>query len=385
MKKENQQKSSCVTWLVRGSLIILVVIIFSCVLWLLWDDNIFGRVLKTESPIEDALFPEFLLLDAIVDEDITIMEIGEYPTHSSSILGIGQMENTPEFISVGGDGVIVVQGFPEMEIIQKIELGYQQLTDQVYFYDNHQKVLFTGEDSAGNWAAIQYDLLTKEIIDRREIYFLDTGELRDEYYMDPTGTFLFKNFTRSCLIIDIKRGTALGGPLCYLEYSKRFNEHPGIFDVRMDDHGDYTATLVKNGDIVICPLSETATGGDIITENSFGEDEEHRQILFSPTRTHFTWLTSEKLIIWKLGITKTTQLLEFPIDDGQMIAFDRTGEVLFIGTTSGLKLLDIDSLEIIGEYPTGVEVTSLFISRDNRLLVWGDTEGNLHIWGVPVE
>jgi hypothetical protein len=38
-------------------------------------------------------------------------------------------------------------------------------------------------------------------------------------------------------------------------------------------------------------------------------------------------------------------------------------------------------MSLIKEFATP-KITSLSISSDNRLLIWGDREGTIHVWGV---
>jgi WD40 repeat protein len=73
-------------------------------------------------------------------------------------------------------------------------------------------------------------------------------------------------------------------------------------------------------------------------------------------------------------------LLQIDVAD-PVLAFDRTGELLFIGANNKLKIYSMAVDSKVSEYDTP-NITSLAISEDNRLVIWGDKLGAIHIWGV---
>lgn len=74
-------------------------------------------------------------------------------------------------------------------------------------------------------------------------------------------------------------------------------------------------------------------------------------------------------------------LFEFNVSNPEL-AFDETGELLFVGSESGLTIYGVKTGEKVAEYDT-VGIASLTISEDNRLLIWGDSQGAIHIWAKP--
>jgi hypothetical protein len=382
MKSEYKKKNTCAIWLIRGILLILGVVIVCGVTWFVLDDNPFGRVLKAEPEIGAAQFSGYFPLDVVTQDGQKMIEVGQIPAHNSPVIGIGQMKSEKGGISVSQDGEIGLFGFPEMAVIQMNDLGYQTILTPVHFYSDHQKVFFTAEKESGTRIVAVYDFNKQETIE----LFANNISAQHIYSIDPHGDYIIRKFRDGFLIYDEKRG-ATGGSICLKKYRTETDAQESLetIQVTIDDRGDYVAILMEYGDIVICPLSEKGTGSDIITGNSLGKDEENRQMLFSPTRAHFAWLTDEKLVLWRLGWMKTEQVLELPVEGGQLMAFDRTGEVLFIGSDAGLLVLDVGTLEILDVYPLDEKTTAIFVTWDNRLLIWGDAEGNVHLWGVPLD
>ena len=91
-----------------------------------------------------------------------------------------------------------------------------------------------------------------------------------------------------------------------------------------------------------------------------------------------------------VGRGDTTQLLN--LDDGKVssqfsvtnpvLAFDQTGEIFFVGSNNQLEIYSLDEVVKVSEYETP-GITSLVVSEDNRLIIWGDVYGQVHVWGIP--
>ena len=64
------------------------------------------------------------------------------------------------------------------------------------------------------------------------------------------------------------------------------------------------------------------------------------------------------------------------------LSFDRIGELLFVGADNKLAIYSILKGSKIIEYDAP-GITSLTISEDNRLVIWGDQQGKIHVWGKP--
>jgi len=83
-----------------------------------------------------------------------------------------------------------------------------------------------------------------------------------------------------------------------------------------------------------------------------------------------------------LSLDNRKILLEVNVPN-PVLAFDETGELLFVGSANKLTIYRVETGEKIAEYDT-VGITSLAISEDNRLVIWGDTQGAIHVWAKPL-
>ena len=83
-----------------------------------------------------------------------------------------------------------------------------------------------------------------------------------------------------------------------------------------------------------------------------------------------------------LNLDNGKVLLQVEVSD-PALSFDRTGKLLFVGSNNKLAVYSIETSEKISEYDA-VGITSLSISDDNRIVIWGDIQGVVHIWAKPL-
>jgi hypothetical protein len=84
-----------------------------------------------------------------------------------------------------------------------------------------------------------------------------------------------------------------------------------------------------------------------------------------------------------LNLDNGKPLLEIAVSN-PVLTFDRTGELLFVGSANKMTIYSIEEAEKIAEYDA-VGITSLFISQDDRLVIWGDIQGVIHVWARVAE
>jgi WD40 repeat protein len=172
---------------------------------------------------------------------------------------------------------------------------------------------------------------------------------------------------------------------------------PGIIRIAIDPSGKYIACYLASGVIIIRDWSvafeNTIEGGASVISKEYPytrfvrytmPDNESfpKDMSFDSTRTWLSVLTDRELVMWDLRHWFFARKLNVPVSDGNAIAFDRLGKMLALGTKRGITIYDVAKGKQIAEFNVG-EVTALYFTRDNRLLVWGDAEGNIHLWGVP--
>ncbi len=99
------------------------------------------------------------------------------------------------------------------------------------------------------------------------------------------------------------------------------------------------------------------------------------------TRTWLARLTDKELIIYDLRRMIFPRHMKIPISNGNLLAFNHSGNLLAVATDDEILMFDIAKREQVASFDT-VEATALFFTHDDRLLTWGDKNGMIHIWGV---
>jgi hypothetical protein len=252
----------------------------------------------------------------------------------------------------------------EEELLRQVDLGnYVLIEDQIVIEPSIEGQVVI--DPSGTYA-IEYSLKDWMIA----IYYLD-GEHPISHNLHPTSEGVYV-------------------PL------------PDISAVAGEYFGDYVAVAFETGQINIGTLITGDFSFGLEIDDVEAEDQKiiTRDFRFSLNNEYLIWLTANELIVWCNG-GNNNQLdffLREPLMGGNVVAVDRAGRWLVVGGETGLKFFDLKAayaqfeeaervlpVTPIEEFETDSAVTSLYFSRDNRLLIWGDAEGNVHLWGVPLE
>ncbi len=168
---------------------------------------------------------------------------------------------------------------------------------------------------------------------------------------------------------------------------------PQIIRLAIDPLGDYLAVADDAGNIQVGDIS--AHKQPILKEEFYGFSHEVNYRLsnlsaekittvdlkFDETHSWLAWLNDKDIVMWSLRNYVFPLHFRTELKDGNAICFDRTGQILTVATQNGIKIFEVGKKKQIAEYAVG-EVTALYFSNDNRLFVWGDSDGNIHLWGV---
>jgi WD40 repeat protein len=109
-----------------------------------------------------------------------------------------------------------------------------------------------------------------------------------------------------------------------------------------------------------------------------------RQIIaakFDPAGHWLAFIRDNHLSVWQTAKRPESLYLEADVPNAVTLGFDQTGTLLFVGTSDKITIWDVANKTIVAEYDTP-RLASLAISEDNRLLIWGDAWGKVHIWGA---
>lgn len=88
-----------------------------------------------------------------------------------------------------------------------------------------------------------------------------------------------------------------------------------------------------------------------------------------------------KLAVWDADGWNKKQLLVYEVGQIHGLSFDMQGALLFVGVEDQVLIFGLKDKEIIAQLSTP-NISTLCISEDNRLLFWGDVDGNVHVWGI---
>jgi hypothetical protein len=125
-------------------------------------------------------------------------------------------------------------------------------------------------------------------------------------------------------------------------------------------------------------FSSFSTG---LTEGTEGEFADIPVALFDPSGNWLAYIRADQLIIWRFDQNSRQPFFETEIHDAHSLLFDQTGKLLFVALKDKIVILDVSQKKMVAEYSTP-GITSFNLSEDNRLLIWGDESGAIHIWGI---
>lgn len=131
-----------------------------------------------------------------------------------------------------------------------------------------------------------------------------------------------------------------------------------------------------------------STGNDILPSHSLveGKKNDLRDVIaakFDPTGHWLAFIRDNQMSVWQIGKTAQQLYLETDVPNAVTLSFDQTGNLLFVGADDKITIWDIENKNVVAEYTT-LGITSLQISEDNRLVIWGDAQGGVHLWGIPL-
>lgn len=197
-------------------------------------------------------------------------------------------------------------------------------------------------------------------------------------FIDPTGKFLVEYSLIGFNVNDLNGNPSVGHAMS----SNMMDESIKI--MAMDNSGEYFAYAFESGSIYVESIERAYSLSNFDKKNfRLNHDPKYWiDLEFDETLNWLAILDDQKASVFDLGKVFSTLFFEIDIDDGNVIRFDRTGKLLIIGTKNGLDIYEIETNTKLGIFE-GFDVTSIYISNDNRLLIWGDSKGAIHIWVVP--
>lgn len=119
----------------------------------------------------------------------------------------------------------------------------------------------------------------------------------------------------------------------------------------------------------------------LVEKGKEGEFLDIPAAMFDPSGKWLAYIRADRLIIWELDKHSESLFFDEEIHNAFSLDFDQTGKLLLVALRDKIAILDIAQKKVVVEYSTP-NITSFDISKDNRLLIWGDKFGAIHIWGI---
>jgi WD40 repeat protein len=324
---------------------------------------------------------------------------------SSAVIRLSEDPAQENILAIHEDGLFRKWNVPLKSAITEYDF-LAASKKNTFFNEDGSRLVSTGE--------VIWDTQNGEVLDCREMdeNYCPTpasvAEYSEAMYIDPVRPVKIDHMARGASWFSFdKKFTDMVGPWngylnCYDYFAgvdifgrkKPFN---GIYKVAIDPSGTYIACAISNGNVIIRNWSIAfneipGEKGNLINSEypyvrfvryTRPDDKTYiKDMAFDATRTWLSALADKKLIMWDLRRPIFARKIDISIDDGNAIAFDRSGKLLAVGTNDEIIFFDTQEGRQIAQFDTA-EVTALYFTRDNRLLVWGDAEGNIHLWGVP--
>ena len=124
-------------------------------------------------------------------------------------------------------------------------------------------------------------------------------------------------------------------------------------------------------------------GVEVLEQGDKNQLEPVQFALIDPSGNWLSIIRGKNLSIWNVGGWIKKGTFNDQIDGVNGMNFNPSGELLFIATDDHIRIIGLKQKKIVFEMQTP-GIKSLNISDDNRLLFWGDENGTVHVWGLPI-
>ncbi|MBV6395159.1 MAG: hypothetical protein HFACDABA_00730 [Anaerolineales bacterium] len=389
------------------SLILLIIVVSAA--FLVFVRNVMGRkYFSTETPNPTLASPGALTKDILPLSLHVLPKIEEIETlplyNKDAVIALSEDKDT-KFLQVLSESGIFTRWdltYHKILITQPLFfssiIGHNNAIDlPAYKVNNH-----VGFNNNGSLLFAPFNIKSEEdLISEKLISYIvwDTDSMEEliqykdidqNYILHPTAEVVISASNRNVSITFGFTGDSGGGG----SMIERSENEPVITRISLDPQGDYLAVADNGGQVQIgnvARLKSLHLEDDMF--NLFYPNAIYRlpdlprkntltvDLKFDPSHTWLGWLTDESLVVWNLQNYVHPLQLKVELKGSNVMSFDRTGTILAIGTNNGIQFFDLAARKQISEYAVG-EVTALYFSRDNRLLIWGDSQGIVHLWGV---
>jgi WD40 repeat protein len=146
-------------------------------------------------------------------------------------------------------------------------------------------------------------------------------------------------------------------------------------------HDGY-AIVFQEGKVWLDTVDRSASRYRTLVDGKKNDVQEVITAKFDPAGQWLAFIRGGYMSVWYLGKKPESLYLEEKVPQAVDLSFDHSGSLLFVGGGDKITIWDLTNKSIVAEHEAS-GITSLDISEDNRLLIWGDAQGAIHVWGIP--
>ena len=326
--------------------------------------------------------------------DLQSLKTKSLSMNGVSILDITQNPESGRYLAISDTSELFSFTLEESSIESVLNFGHQDLLSAMF--TNNSELMLLQYIDGGN-VSLSYEIRDVVLGDKIEGYSNEISNF-SQIFIDPSGTYVIQlsdedNYTT--LIYTSLKQRLLVQPDLHLASEK--DNLSLISSVSGDQYGEYLAVAFTNGKVIIGNIEwgDFLNGGLIINDLYNKTSIFNTQSLtFSYDNQYLVWLTENRIFVWKINKNKSMLILNEDIVNGNCTAVDRSGKWLAVGTENSIVFFDLenqyDNYIIAGEaqatspvrvFNLDSSAKSIFFSLDNTMLIWGDNEGKVHVWG----
>jgi hypothetical protein len=160
-----------------------------------------------------------------------------------------------------------------------------------------------------------------------------------------------------------------------------------IGSIAYDTVNDRYAIVFQEGRIQMYYLDWTTSPAPYVTDSfvvNKGVEGDLQTVYvakFDISGKYLAIARGNRLKILEMKEKNAQEKFDIEINNITDLIFDQTGRFIFVASDDHLYIFDMETGELVGTYNTP-NIIQLDISLDNRLVLWGEKEGQIHIWGV---
>jgi WD40 repeat protein len=257
---------------------------------------------------------------------------------------------------------------------------YSEFMDDDFFYKEYL-------GGIGVWNANAGDLMiciratcdaTKEGEDKEPVFALSSPI---GFTIDPRGEWTLIYGLRFIKYVNLNTKESSS-----ITYGTQIGEDLKLIgNVAFDYQGRRIAIAYQEGGVVIqkFPSSDFDLFSTTLQESQ--NSNVHLPVAalsFSPNNKWLARIYQSRVTVWNVEEQQQGVFINEIIPDVNKLSFDPSSNLLFVATSSEIAVLNLKSGKKMTTYNTP-DITSMTISKDGRLVIWGDQHGKVHFLGFP--